>query len=391
MAEGLAKKGLEAGRKGVNETVVGDLKNLAAAVKSALDQAVRDNDLVYVDPVPAASQLAPIAGVGMVKLHTPTEVSEPIAWLMNGGSGQSPLFTALVPYGVHLALSIYDDRKDTLIREMDGKREELDGVAASTLQSLNLPGSLQALERPVGLPPSLIKKAEEVDAAGGADKIRSLLMDVNRLSKSNAKILSDAMDILDQEATETEQLIERQPHLADSRPPSHIANAHLISMAGQYDATLKQAAASDGTVREKWEEWRRMIEILSAGEDIINDHVPSTTGSGSFAALPSSVRPLRASLEDLDDRIAHRAALVSEARAVAAHDDVRPDILQEASRLAHGGSGDVKPEWFEGIFEKAAAKYDKLRADMDAEAGGQDLLLEQIRVSPNLGGARAAL
>ncbi len=25
---------------------------------------------------------------------------------------------------------IYDDRKDTVVRELDGKREELDGVAA---------------------------------------------------------------------------------------------------------------------------------------------------------------------------------------------------------------------------------------------------------------------
>lgn len=130
VAEGLAKKGLEAGRKGVNESVVNDLKLLAAAVKSALDRAVRDNDLVYVDPVPPASQLAPIVGVAMVKLQTPTEISQPIAWLMGGSAGQPPLFSALVPYGVHLALSIYDDRKDTLIREMDGKREELDGVAA---------------------------------------------------------------------------------------------------------------------------------------------------------------------------------------------------------------------------------------------------------------------
>jgi len=41
----------------------------------------------------------------MVKLATPTEVADPIAWLMSGGAGQGPLFSALVPYGVHLALS----------------------------------------------------------------------------------------------------------------------------------------------------------------------------------------------------------------------------------------------------------------------------------------------
>jgi programmed cell death 6-interacting protein len=86
--------------------------------------------LVYVQPIPPATQLAPIVGAGMVKLQVPKEVAEPIAWLMGKDSGMEPLFSQLVPYGVHLALSIYDDRKDTLVRELDGKREELDGVAA---------------------------------------------------------------------------------------------------------------------------------------------------------------------------------------------------------------------------------------------------------------------
>ncbi|WOO78376.1 pH-response regulator protein palA/RIM20 [Vanrija pseudolonga] len=380
VAEGLAKKGLAIGQRGIADSVLSELKNLQAAVKSGLERAVRENDLVYMSPIPPASQLAPIAGISMVKIQTPPEIAEPISWLMGPNSGMVPLFSALVPYGVHLALSIYDDRKDTLIRDLDSKREELDGLAASTMQSLNLPGSLQALEKPVGLPPSLLKKAEEVDAAGGADKIRGLLMEVNRLAKSNAKLLSEAMDILDQEAHETEQLIERQPQLAETRPPSHIANQQLIGMAGQYDATIKQAASSDATVRGKWEEWRNMIEILSGGEDIIADHVPSTTSTGAgFTPLPSSVRPLRASVEELDDRIANRAALVTEARHIAEHDDVRGDVLQEASRLASGGTGDVRPEAFEGIFEKAISKYDKIRDDMDAEPAAQDQLLEQIR------------
>jgi hypothetical protein len=61
----------------------------------------------------------------------------------------------------------------------------------SALQSLNLPGSIQALERPAGLPPSLLKKAEEVESEGGVQRIQSLLTEVQRLSKSNSKLLSD--------------------------------------------------------------------------------------------------------------------------------------------------------------------------------------------------------
>lgn len=69
---------------------------------------MRDNDLVYVQPVPPATQLSAIVGAGMVKLATPTEVADPIGWLMSGGAGQPALFSALVPYGVHLALSELD-------------------------------------------------------------------------------------------------------------------------------------------------------------------------------------------------------------------------------------------------------------------------------------------
>lgn len=104
VAEGLAKKGLDA-KKGVADNVISDLKELQAAIKESLDRAVRDNDLVYMTPIPPPTQLPAIAGVGMVKLATPKEVAEPVGWLMGGGAGMPALFSALVPYGVHLALS----------------------------------------------------------------------------------------------------------------------------------------------------------------------------------------------------------------------------------------------------------------------------------------------
>lgn len=74
-------------------------------MKESLDRAVRDNDLVYVSPIPPASQLAPVVGAAMVKVVSPKEVSDPIGWLMGGGAGMPALFSGLVPYGVHLALS----------------------------------------------------------------------------------------------------------------------------------------------------------------------------------------------------------------------------------------------------------------------------------------------
>jgi programmed cell death 6-interacting protein len=116
-------------------------------------------------------------------------------------------------------------------------------------------------------------------------------------------------------------------------------------------------------------------------KEYLNDHIPSTTSTSSFASLPPSVRPLRASLEELDDAIAHRARIISELKQIANSDDLRPEVLKEATRLAHGGTGDVKTEWFEDIFGKGLEKYERSKEEMMEEVRKQDGLLEQIRVS----------
>lgn len=59
------------------------------------------------------------------------------------------------------------------------------------LQSLNLPSSLEALERPVGLPPSLLRKAEEIRLEQGPTKVDVYIDDVQRLSRHVLAILDE--------------------------------------------------------------------------------------------------------------------------------------------------------------------------------------------------------
>jgi programmed cell death 6-interacting protein len=124
-------------------------------------------------------------------------------------------------------------------------------------------------------------------------------------------------------------------------------------------------------------------EVKLNRQDYLNDHIPSTTSSSTFSSLPPSVRPLRSSLEELDDNISHRSRIISELRQIASNDDIRPEVLKEATKLAHGGTGDVKTEWFEEIFGRGMEKYERLRGEMEEEGRKQDELLEKIRVSPN--------
>lgn len=61
----------------------------------------------------------------------------------------------------------------------------------SELRELNLPASLEALERPIGLPPSLLKRAEEVRNANGPTKLEASIEDVQKLSRRDLRLLDE--------------------------------------------------------------------------------------------------------------------------------------------------------------------------------------------------------
>ena len=48
-------------------------------------------------------------------------------------------------------------------------------ICVRALRKLNLPSALEALERPIGLPPSLLRKAEEVRLEDGPARLKPRL------------------------------------------------------------------------------------------------------------------------------------------------------------------------------------------------------------------------
>jgi programmed cell death 6-interacting protein len=59
------------------------------------------------------------------------------------------------------------------------------------MRKVNLPSSLEALERSVGLPPSLLGKAEEVRLEDGPAKIEVSIEDVQKLAQHDLAILDE--------------------------------------------------------------------------------------------------------------------------------------------------------------------------------------------------------
>lgn len=99
----------------INKAVLGDLHALKSRVSEDLKRAEKDNDVIYLMPVPPKSELKTLARAGMATPRVPTEVSDPMSSLGDQGVFGQPLFSKLVPYAVHIAVSIYAERKDRLV------------------------------------------------------------------------------------------------------------------------------------------------------------------------------------------------------------------------------------------------------------------------------------
>ncbi|KAI0635957.1 BRO1-domain-containing protein [Trametes polyzona] len=380
-AQVLAKKGYDIGRRsGVAQAVQQDIKSLLDIIQKNVSRAERDNDLIYHQDVPPASALPSIAEVAMAQPLIDPGLQDP----KNVVGKDGVIFGELLGYGARLAIEIYNDRKRNWVdEEIRDRSRHLDDALASARERLNLPAALDALERPIGLPPSLIKKAEEVRLESGPERIDTYIRDVQALAQHVSSLLDEAMDVLDQEADEDEALRERGQPLPE-RLPSLEANQGLVAKEKQYQTVLDQARESDALVRQKWEEWEESIAQLTWPEEELEASIPSSTvdlgrRGGSTAADPTRIhaRALRTLLEQLEDLSKARADIVARVDRLAASDDITQRVAKAASAMEQWVN--VQPAMFEDILDEELSKYDKFRVQLEENGQQQEALLQSLQ------------
>lgn len=373
-----AKEAYDISRRGrVASPVLQDAQSLLETVRKSLTRAQRDNDLIYHQDVPAASALPAIQQTNLAAATIPAGLLNPASIL----GSKRPIFGDLVGWGAREAINIYNDRKHAFVKErVVDVAQELQDEADDQLRKLNLPSTLEALERPIGLPPSLLRKAEEVRLEDGPAKIQAALDDVERLAEQDESILEEAMDILDNEASEDETARKEIPL---NRLRSHEANVELIEKQRRYREILKQARLSDSAVRQKWDEWEANITELTLDEADLEASVPSSTFTSAVEPTPESrktrnhARALRVKLEELDTLRRDQKQLAHRAQSLAKADDIRPIILRAASGFER--LTEVEPHMFEDVSDEQLAKYDKFLMDMSELAQKQSVILQDIK------------
>lgn len=385
IALGFVRKAVDGSKRGVAESVVRDLKGLQAIIEENLARAEKDNRLIYLEAVTPLSALTSIVSASMVKPIVQPELLSPLDFLHSrpGGLGK-PYFEQLVPKAVSLAIRLYQDRKEAFLREdLVEKKEELDVMANSCLEPLGLPGSIQAILQPVGLPPSLLTQAQEVRAAGGTARIKSMMQDIRRVAQVNQQILNEALEVLIREEVEDEH--HRRQFGTDrwTRPASASANVHLTGRAESLGATLQAASTSDGVVRAKFAEWESNIAVLASDPSEIEAAIPSFAAPSLNSKQSFTLKNLRQALQELDDIRALRDRIIQDAKLAGAVNDIRSRVVRHASQLASSSSrsSSTGAEDYEELMEEEMAKFSKFKMAMNVNESRQDDALDQIKTA----------
>lgn len=364
----------------INKAVIGDLNGLKNRVTEDLKRAEKDNDTIYLIPEPPKSELKVLDRASMVSAKVPKELSHSQDMLGDHGQLGKLLFAKLVPYSVHVAASIYADRRDRLINNTIVV--ELDNLTTRIhefLSSLSLPGSLQALEKPLGLPPGLASHADEIRQANGVQRLHATIADTDKLKANTRVLYQEGIDLLRTEAGEDES--GRRTFGTDqwSRPAAQEVLPKLYQQVTDIDGYIKQSDSSDQLIKNKLRENEALIRLLAGSDRDLEDYVPSSRRATMTAKVEREANALRASLNEVSRLESRRRKKIETLRSKAKEDDVNPDLLREAARLEREfPMQQVQASQFESLFDTRLQRYDVDQADLKRDEAEQKHLLTRV-------------
>ncbi|KAJ3488961.1 hypothetical protein NLG97_g6089 [Lecanicillium saksenae] len=320
----------------LNKIVVEDLQALKRKVEEDLKRAEKDNDIIFLNIVPPKSELKILDRANMAVARVPKQVSDPYEFFGDKAEFGPALFSRLVPFSVHVAISIYEERRDrmvnqNIVHELETMTDQLHNVLAS----LGLPGSIQAIEKPLGLPPSLVQHAEEIRQADAVNRIQKSFVDIDKLRAADMAIFEEGVTAMAAEFDEDQQLRGRYGTDRWSRPDGKTEpqGAKLWGQVTEIESYFESSASSDAVVREKYATAAELLRILSGSDAGIQNYVPSGGQMDMREELRTAMGKLRSAHSDAIRLDSKRRRKVASLKENAKRDDIKPDILKEAARL----------------------------------------------------------
>ncbi|KAL2270692.1 hypothetical protein VTJ83DRAFT_63 [Remersonia thermophila] len=381
------KEGLKETRGNyLNKAVVDDLMKLKARLEQDLKRAERDNDKIYLQIVPSKPELAILKRAKLAIDRIPPQIANPHDYLGENAEFGPPLFSKLVPFSVHVAISIYEERRDRLVNaNIVAELESMTDSLHSILSSLNLPGSLQALEKPLGLPSTLVQHAEEIRQVDALHRLERGLRDIEKLCASDKMIFEEGKALLAAEEEEDRKLRLKHGTQRWTRPesradPRHDGGAKLWNQVAEIEGYLASSTSSDAIVREKFVAVKDTLAILAGPDRGIMDYIPNSRKTEIPEPLKPAIGRLRGVYNDVLRLESRRRKRVESLRVRARADDIKEEILAETARLERAyPKTAIVPAHFDDFFTKRLDRLYEAELEMvEKEKADQEKIIADL-------------
>ena len=314
----------------------------------------------------------------------PAQVSAPLDHMGDGASLGPLLFAKLVPFAVHAAVSVYEQRRDTLVNEsIVMQLEALNAKMRNFLRELDLPASLQALEKPLGIPNSIRNQAEEMRQANAVASVERQFRDIDNLRADNIRQFEQGKALLQAEADEDGRLRTKYGTDRWTRPTGRDDDIgrELHAKADEIEGLLVHSGSSDTTVRSAFDASFDLLTLLGGPDRGLLDFIPSSRTVNIPDTLKSAMGQLRRAYNDVQRLESRRRKKLESVEDRRRRDDVKPEILKEAARLerAHANA-ELRASDFEEFFNQRLDRtYDDILDGLGKEGPEQDKLLAEVK------------
>lgn len=246
-------------------TLLDVTKKHTSLIQEKLSEYNRDNDMIYHQPVPSETSLAPIPKLPAAK---PIPVSE----LYQGQDIQRiigpDIFQRIVPMSVTESASLYDEEKAKLARAEAERCQTADDELTTSLDYLKLPGSL-----------NILKGGLDQESIGVDEEFRSWCSELaghspfgqtfEQLRDDKQEILStldSCMKQLDMEESVCEKMRSKYGGEWTQQPSSRLTST-LRTDSRSYRSAVEEASTSDSQLYSTFRQYEGDFdEMRSAGE-----------------------------------------------------------------------------------------------------------------------------
>jgi programmed cell death 6-interacting protein len=386
-AEGYIRQAVESGRKhNILPALISGADSLQSVINTNRQNAQKDLTTVYMENVPNEGSLPEVIGVVMVK---PTLIPEQNTVLP---SVEVLLFKFVLPKSIMDGNNRFYAEINSLYASVSTTGENATNIGRTTLSSVGLPGALESMKTENNIPVNLWNKILKIQSMGSIDRLKSLVLELNNLSKranSSIEILETAIRA---EEEKDNYFFQQFPTYNGTR--SSVLNKDIKNNLKLLKEAYQNALMNDGTIQKDLrdncvegklllltkskEELLKMLTAVSSAAAAKKKEVnlldfdeyepsPAVSGKAGGDLLGPDGHKLEGRLHELAELFEIRLAILQKLKqfvSISIQDEVTNVFL---------GNGSVQE-----VYDRYMNDINSLKAQLDQGFRRQDELLSEI-------------